>query len=131
MSGARSRANRSVGRRRAYRRGLAAERFAEWLLRLKGYRTLARRFSASGGEIDLVMRRRDIVVFVEVKARTTLEEGLTAVGPRSQARTVNAARAWLTSHPRQGAATLRFDVVIVTPGRLPRHIVNAFPATIV
>ena len=60
----------------------AKGRRAEWLaalwLGLKGYRLLARRVQASGGEIDLVMRRGDQLVFVEVKARATLDSGLAA-----------------------------------------------------
>jgi putative endonuclease len=113
-------------RRRAFRLGLAAETKALWLLRLKGYRILARRLKTREGEADLVARRGAVLAFVEVKARATLEAGAGAIAPRQRRRIAGAARAWLASHPRDGDATLRFDAVLVAPGRWPVHLENAF-----
>ena len=59
----------------------------------KGYRILAKRFRTPHGEIDLVAKRRNLVAFVEVKARATLDEAAFAVTPRQQARIINAAQA--------------------------------------
>ena len=48
-------------------------------MRLKGYRLLAQRFKSPQGEIDLIMRRRDVTAFIEVKARSSRDHGVEAV----------------------------------------------------
>jgi putative endonuclease len=113
-------------RREAFRLGLGAEARAAWLLRLKGYRILARRFRVGGGEADIVARRGGSLVFVEVKARPDLDQALVAILPRQQRRIAAAARAWLARHPSQAGMTVRFDAVLVAPGRWPRHLPRAF-----
>jgi putative endonuclease len=113
-------------RRRAFRLGLGAETKAAWLLRLKGYRILARRLRTPVGEADLVAGRRGVVAFVEVKARDTLDAATEAVAQRQRRRIVAAAEAWLARNPRYVTATLRFDLVAVAPGRWPRHLENVF-----
>jgi putative endonuclease len=116
-------------RQAAFRLGLSAESRAAVYLMLKGYRVVARRFKAPGGEIDLVARRRGSLVFVEVKARDALDEAAEAVTPRQRSRIVAAARAWLARHPDDVTRPIRFDVVLVAPGRWPRHLPAAFDAT--
>ncbi|MGH6946896.1 MAG: YraN family protein, partial [Kiloniellales bacterium] len=59
-------------RQAAERRGRFAETLAAWRLRLAGFQIVARRVKFAGGEIDLVARRRRLLVFVEVKARASL-----------------------------------------------------------
>ncbi|HEY0352442.1 MAG TPA: YraN family protein [Enterovirga sp.] len=118
----------AAGRRRfTYLRGRGAERLALIWLMLKGYRPLARRFSAQGGEIDLIMRRGDTVAFVEVKARGTMEVALESIGATKKHRFGRAARAWLSRHPWAATLTLRADAVFLAPGHFPRHLPNAFP----
>src|ERR1700716_1113000 len=73
----------------------AAEGRAAAFLMAKGYRILAKRFRTPYGEIDLVARKRNLVAFVEVKARASLDEAAYAVTPRQQARIIDAAQAWL------------------------------------
>jgi putative endonuclease len=113
-------------RQAAFRNGLSAETKAAWLLRLKLYRILARRFKVPGGEIDLVAIKGKTLVFIEVKARGTLATALESITPAQQRRIANAARAWLSRHPGHMALTQRFDAVFVAPGRWPVHIVNSF-----
>ena len=55
----------------AFRTGLSAESRAAAFLMAKGYRILAKRFRTPYGEIDLVARKRNLIAFVEVKARAT------------------------------------------------------------
>lgn len=113
----------------AFRTGISAESRAAALLIAKGYRILARRFRTPYGEIDLVARRRNLLAFVEVKARASLDEAAYAVTPRQQQRIVNAAQAWLMAHPEHAEFDLRFDAVLIAPRSLPRHLLAAFDAS--
>jgi len=114
----------------AFQRGLSAESRAALLLIAKAYRILARRWKTPFGEIDIVARRRGVVVFVEVKARASIDEAVEAVTDRSQRRIINAAQLWLARHPSDANSAIRFDVIVVSPGKMPRHIVNAFTAEV-
>lgn len=113
----------------AFRLGLSAESRAAMFLIAKGYRILARRFRSPFGEIDIVARRRDRLVFVEVKARDTADAGFEAVSERNKRRIIAAAEAYLAKNPGLESMEIRFDVIAVTPGRLPSHIANAFDAS--
>ena len=113
----------------AFRFGLSAEsRAAAWLI-AKGYRIVARRWRSPVGEIDIVARRRNTLIFVEVKARDTLDGAAEAVLPRQQRRIIAAAEAWLARNPDDVNGDIRFDVVLIAPRSLPRHIMGAFDAS--
>ena len=113
----------------AFRTGLSAEARAAAVLIAKGYRILAKRFRTPYGEIDIVARRRNLLAFVEVKARANLDEAAYAVTPRNQRRIIDAAQAWLMTHPEHADFELRFDVMLIAPRRLPRHLLAAFDAS--
>jgi putative endonuclease len=114
-------------RRRARGLGLEAEFFARLYLRATGWRILAQSYAASGGEIDIVARRRDMVAFVEVKARATRDGALLAIDGPKQRRISRAARHWLArNHAHQGC-NFRGDALLVTPWRLPERVPGAFP----
>jgi putative endonuclease len=113
----------------AFRTALSAESRAAALLMAKGYRILAKRFRTPHGEIDLIARRRNLVAFVEVKARAALDEAAFAVTPRQQQRIIDAAQAWLVAHPEHADFELRFDAILIAPRRLPRHLLAAFDAS--
>jgi putative endonuclease len=117
-------------RRIAFRFGLSAESRAAAYLVAKGYRILARRFRTSHGEIDIVAMRRGVLVFVEVKARDSFDAAAEAIGKRQQNRIIAAAQLWLAAHPEDAMRDMRFDVVLVVPGRLPRHLPAAFDASV-
>jgi putative endonuclease len=110
----------------AFRTGLSAEARAAAFLIAKGYRILARRFRTPHGEIDIVAKRRDLVAFIEVKARANLDDAAYAVTPRQQQRIIAAAQAWLMTHPEHAEFELRFDAMLIAPRRLPRHLLAAF-----
>ncbi len=101
--------------------GAWGERVAERRYRRDGYRVLARNWRCPSGEIDLILERRGVVVFSEVKTRSSTAFGLPAeaVDRRRQSRLRAAAATWIRStgaHPTE----LRFDVVSVLPGRVER-----------
>lgn len=113
----------------AFRTGLSAESRAAAYLLAKGYRILARRYRTPHGEIDIVARRRNLIAFIEVKARASLDDAAYAVTPRQQQRIVNAAQGWLVAHPEHAEFELRFDAMLIAPRRLPRHLLAAFDAS--
>lgn len=114
---------------RAFQLGLSAESRAAMLLVAKAYRILARRWKTPFGEIDIVARRRHTLVFAEVKARDSIDEAAEAVTERTKERIIRAAELWLAHRPEDINAEIRFDVILVAPGKIPKHIVNAFDAT--
>src|SRR5712691_1036271 len=113
----------------AFRTGLSAESRAAMLLIAKGFRILARRWKSPVGEIDIIARRRALLVFVEVKARETLDDAAWAVSERQRSRIIAAAEAWLARNPDDRIRDIRFDAILVAPGRVPRHIPAAFDAS--
>jgi putative endonuclease len=113
----------------AFRFGLSAESRAAAFLVGKGFRILARRWKCPLGEIDIVARRRRLLVFVEVKARERLDDAAWSVTDRQRARIVAAAELWLAANPDQSIQDIRFDAMLVAPGRLPQHIPAAFDAS--
>ena len=113
----------------AFRTGISAEGRAAAFLMAKGYRILAKRFRTPYGEIDIIARKRNLLAFVEVKARASLDDAAYAVTPRQQRRIIDAAQAWLMTHPEHAEFELRFDAILVAPRSLPRHLVAAFDAS--
>ncbi len=113
-------------RRAAYVYGLRAETVAALWLRARLYKILARNYRAHGGEIDIVARRRRTIVFVEVKARGALDDAVIAITAQKQRRFSQAVGRWLAANPWAMNYTLRADAIFVAPGRLPRHLENAF-----
>ncbi len=113
-------------RRRALRRGYVSEYLAAVFLMLKGYRIVALRYRTSLGEIDIIARKRNLAVFVEVKARREEMLAIEAVSHTAQNRIRAASDLWLSRQRDYALLSLRYDIVAVMPGRLPRHFPNAF-----
>jgi putative endonuclease len=82
-------------------------------LQQAGLSLLARNFNTRHGELDLVMRHGDTVVFVEVRhrVRATHGDAASSVTAAKQARLISAAQLWLAAHPRHAQRPCRFDVV--------------------
>ena len=117
---------RTAARRRAYRRGRWSEALCRLVLRLKGYRILARGYRVPVGEIDIIARRARTLAMVEVKARDSITEAAEALGPRQRRRIGRAAALFLAQHPALDGLVVRFDVMLVRPWRLPRHLAGAW-----
>jgi putative endonuclease len=110
----------------AARRGHAAEALCVWLLRIKGYRILARRFRVPSGEIDVIARRGRALVAVEVKARPRFEIAANAVSLQQRRRVARALEHFLARRPDLAGLDPRFDVMLVVPRRWPRHLRDAW-----
>lgn len=113
-------------RQAAQRRGLRAERLAAWWLRLKGYRIVGSDVRTPAGQIDVIARRGNVLVIVEVKQRDDRRTAVEAVTARQQSRLAAAAGAVVARQPAFGRLDIRFDVVLIAPGRLPRHLADAW-----
>ena len=74
-------------------------------------------------------RAAALLIFVEVKARDTLDDAAWAVSDRQRQRIIAAAEAWLARHGDERIEDIRFDAVLVAPRRIPRHIPAAFDAS--
>ena len=114
---------------RAERRGHFAEFIASWWFRLSGYRIMARRWRAATGEIDLVVKRRYLLVFVEVKYRFNSEQ-IATPSPRQCQRIRSTASLFLARYPNFSDYQCRFDLFIVNYGKFfgvghITHIKNA------
>ncbi|KAA5803786.1 YraN family protein [Alkalicaulis satelles] len=124
--------NRPAGTRRdrraAERRGRRAEALAALWLQLTGWRILARRARTAAGELDLVARRGDVLAFIEVKERATVEAGLEAVGTRQRARLIRAGSLWRARRDDLARLQPRYDLMVIAPWRWPLHVTGAFDA---
>ena len=115
-------------RQKRHRHGLWAELIAALWLMLKAYRIVHWRYKTPVGEIDLIARRGNALAFVEVKLRKTHALAAEAIHITNQQRVVRAAQYYLSTHPQPAHRTIRFDAVLVTWYRAPRHITHAFSA---
>jgi putative endonuclease len=113
-------------RLRARRRGRFAEGLCRWHLRLRGWRILAADWRCPSGEIDIVARRRGVLAIIEVKSRSDYATGVFALLPRQRRRIVRAAESFLLTRPDLAALTVRFDIMVVLPRSLPRHLPSAW-----
>ncbi|MHB8285284.1 MAG: YraN family protein [Caulobacteraceae bacterium] len=119
-------ARRRASGAQARRTGRVGEIVAAFWLMAKGWRILAANLKTHGVEIDLLARKGAVLAVVEVKARATLDAALAAVTPDQQVRLRRAGLA-LAARPQSEGLSLRLDLVALAPGRLPRHIPDAWP----
>lgn len=108
-------------------KGKAAEAQAAAYLQAKGYTLIARNFRAPHGEIDLIMRREKLLVFVEVKERKSQTFGgpVAAVTPAKQKRIAATAAYFIKTQPALTYDQIRFDIISILPGKT-EHLENAF-----
>jgi len=115
------------------RKGKLGERIAQWRLVLSGYRIIEANYRTRYGEIDIVARDGDDLVFVEVKTKSSRDYGPPeeSVDERKQGKIAKMALMYLTERGGGDDTPCRFDVVTVDlSGILPRVrvIPNAFEA---
>jgi len=110
----------------SYDKGLFAEGFAKNYFYIKGYSVIAERFKTPQGEIDLILKKKNSLVFVEVKMRQTIEMALESIHHRNQQRVLKAAELYLQQNPKYNGFELRFDALVLAPYTWPRHIENAW-----
>ncbi len=113
------------------RLGRWGEKKAEKYLKRRGYKLIKRNYATRRGEVDLIMRRRGVVVFVEVKTRTSEDfaSGESAVNYGKQLRIERAAKDFIRQRQLE-KCVCRFDVVVLVrpvKGKVTvRHWESAF-----
>ena len=129
MNGKQNKKNKDM-RVRADSRGHFAERIACWWLRLAGYQIVDRRWRTVTGDIDLIAKRRRLLVFVEVKCRFDSQH-IAAPTPRQCQRIRSTVSLFLARYTAFSNYQCRFDLLIVNHRKvLPvgciAHIKNAW-----
>ncbi|MBT8147897.1 MAG: YraN family protein [Gammaproteobacteria bacterium] len=103
----------------AYRRhfGQASETLALKYLRRSGVKLIARNYQCRAGEIDLIVRDGETVVFVEVRFRNNRQFGspIESVTPTKRSKIVRCARHFLLHNPELAGFDCRFDIVGISP----------------
>jgi len=123
-----ARADSTVTRRKREAAGRRAETAAALWQQLKGYRTLDRRARMPACEIDLVARKGRVLVLVEVKAQRTQDMALESVTRELRKRLEQAANQRVSRRHGLQQHLWRFDIVMIAPGKLPRHMRDAWRA---
>ena len=98
---------------------------AIWLM-AKGYRILGFRLKTRQAEIDLLAKRGDVLVVAEVKRRTSLLAALETVTFDQRERLRRAGANLAARRPGLSGASVRLDLMALAPGKLPRHIPDAW-----
>jgi putative endonuclease len=112
--------------------GLFGENLAARELARDGLTILDRNWRCPDGELDIVADEDGVLVFVEVKTRSSLAYGdpAEAISPAKASRLRRLAVQWLTAHPERRSGDVRFDVVAVVrlaaDGPTVRHVRGAF-----
>lgn len=116
-------------RTRTYQKGLWAESLAGLFLRLKGYKILEQRYKTRSGEIDIIAKNKNMIVFIEVKNRQTQNQALHSLTPKMKQRIGNAARYFIAQNPSYIDHDMRFDLITITPPFFIHHLDNAWMLT--
>jgi putative endonuclease len=114
-------------RRSAEALGRRSETLAAMWLACKFYRVLGWRVKTPLGELDLIARSpKGVICFIEVKARILERDAAEAVTEGKRARIARAAELYLGARPTLRHKGVRFDAILISPGRLPRHVKDAW-----
>ena len=110
-------------------KGVVYEEQAALYLKGEGFEIVDRNWACPLGELDIVARKGDTVVFVEVRARSNSGYGSPAdsVTPAKRAKIIKTAMTYIKAR-RPEAETYRFDFIGIVPGSAPEHIEDAFSA---
>ncbi|WP_370931464.1 YraN family protein [Bartonella sp. DGB1] len=113
---------------RCYKKGVRAEKIAAFWLMLKGYKILSRRYKTKLGEIDIIAKKGNLIAIIEVKYRYSVTEAMQAIGYYNEIRIERASDLWLARRKDRYNLSLRYDLIIISPWRFPKHIKAIFLA---
>lgn len=100
----------------SYSKGVEAEKAAARYLKRQGFEVLHERYKTKFGEIDLVAFKKNLLIFVEVKAHRQVDDSLYAVTPKTRRRIEQSALWFLSEFPEYNDFDMRFDVMVLKGG---------------
>lgn len=113
-----------------YQTGHFAEKIALFLLILKGYYPIRINYitgrGTGAGEIDLILSKKQTLIFVEVKKRQNLTTSAEAITIKNKTRVVRAAEAFIRKNPKYKNYQIRFDAILFENNFIPHHIKDAW-----
>jgi putative endonuclease len=121
-----------VLKKKAYQLGHIAEYIAMALLICKGYSIVARRYRCPKGEIDIIARKKQILIFCEVKARQNYITAVESLSEKQKRRVLDSASWYMKDlnikidHKKGEEHLFRCDMILIIPWRFPVHIKNAW-----
>lgn len=116
---------RTNNRQKNEQKGRFAEYFVIFYMAIRGHRCLAMRYKCSAGEIDLIFKRGNSIIFCEVKYRSDEKTLLYSVSNQQKQRIRRAAEFWL-AQKNLVRHNIRFDFIGLTKWKKPTHIKDAF-----
>lgn len=105
-------------------KGILGEFIASIYLMLKGFRIERRRFKTHCGEIDLIASKKDLIVFIEVKSRKSVEKCFNAIKNKQLYRIQRASQIFLKCNPSFAEYQIRYDVIFISDWCFPIHLEN-------
>ncbi len=108
----------------SYKLGIAAEKLVADQFQSLGFSLIAKRYKTKYGEIDLIVSRKNLLIFVEVKARSKVTPIETLISQRQIDRNYSAAEFFLAEFPHYSSYSCRFDLVVLYRDKISQHIVN-------
>ena len=107
---------------KSYYFGIFSEYLVVVFLFFKGYRVLKRRHQSYFGEIDIIAKKRDLLVIIEVKARKIVNNVEEVLSFSQQNRITESASDFFSKNKKYQKLGIRFDLIIVKPFSIPLHL---------
>lgn len=112
--------------KKAYFSGKRGELFARLFLRIQGYTFFQQGFRLPFVEVDLILTKKNILIFCEVKKRSSFLKAGEAISKKQKKRLLKGVRVFLKKYPHFQNHVIRFDAILLVPWRMPRHIKHAW-----
>lgn len=100
-------------KKRAYYYGVISEWIACFYLMIKGYQLIRHNYLTKVGQIDLIMKRKDTLIFVEVKSRNDASRLECLISNQQKRHLVNAANYFLNKNKKFSNKIIRFDAIYI------------------
>jgi putative endonuclease len=109
----------------SYKKGIFAELYVLFFLILKGYKPVKWRMRNTVSEIDLIVKKRNILIAIEVKYRKEFDDGFYAIHPKQQNK-IRCSFGLFADRYGKNYSGLRCDVCVVNHKGHIKHLMNAF-----
>ena len=116
--------NKNIKKSNSYKFGIFSEYIVILFLFFKGYRILKRRYKNNLGELDLVCKKSNLLIIVEVKGRKKNINIESILSENQKRRIINSTLSLVSANKKYQKLAIRFDLVIVQPYKLPLHLVG-------